>query len=214
MNCSGGAGGAWLMHVIYCLENNISAESNKDINFHNHQLSENVEGSHFHPKYDFLLSSKYKFNLWLNSVLKNKVYHIPDDWYNDTDTYVTQARHYTSKEWEKSYQENIDVDISWTSTDPMRLINKIYSILDEHNITYTKNNEIMLLKIKEFIDSCPDPFKYIGNLNDKHWQVWCLGLLSVKEVLVRYDNENQVKEQIYQNHDYFIEKTKQWSYKL
>ena len=214
INFAGGAGGHWLWHIIYCLENNIFDETNKPSNFHSRQLSQNVDVSHFHSEYDLLLSSKYKFNIWLNSVLKNKVYHIPNDWYKNAHTYVAQSGYYTKHEWEDFYGKNIDIDISWTSTNPTRLINKIYLILDEHNIPYTKNNDLVLLKIKEFINSCPNPFKYIGNLNDKHWQVWCLGLLGMNKVPSSYDNVKQAKEQIYKNHNYFVEKTKQWSYKL
>jgi len=209
----GGAGGHWLAHICYCAENNDYPPVKTEINFHNQKLSYNVLGSHDKENVAFLLSSKYKFNLYLNSILKNELYYIPDDWYRNADNYTTQARYIQGKEFEKFYQQNIDIDISWTATDPLRLFDTLFDILDKNDISYVKNIEGLELKTKQYVDTCIDPYKHIGNLQSRYWQVWCLGFF-LHDVPSSFNNEQELIELIQEKQDYYIEKTKSWSYSL
>jgi hypothetical protein len=209
-----GAGGHWLRHLIYCAENNDFTVIEKTKNYHSHKLSSSVTGDHVTDSCDFLLSSTYTFNLWLNNILKNGISDIPDDWYKNTDPHVLPVRHCCSTEWENLYESNIDIDISWTSTDPQKLLDTLYRILTDNNIQYTKNTPSLLEKTNQFVNTCVDPFKFIGNLNDRYWLAWCLGLCKSQDVLVSYENEQQVQDFVYKDQDYFSEKALKRSYRI
>lgn len=217
-----GAGGNWLRHICYCAENNdyapvpwgnyVSPEI-AGLNFHVKERSYNVVGIHYEKDVDveFLLSSKYKFNLYLNALLKNKL-SIPDEWYRDADPYATFARFIQSEEYDKRYQQNIDIDISWTVTDPDRLFNTLFDILDKNDISYVRNSEGLEFKLKHYIDTCIDPYKHLGNLQCRFWQAWCLGF--IHDAPISFNNEQEVLELIQEKQDYYIEKTQSLSYSL
>ena len=210
----GGAGGHWLRHICYCAENNDYSPIITETNFHNKKLSYNVLGSHDKEDVAFLLSSKYKFNLYLNAVLKDESCNLPNDWFNSADNYITETRYVQSEEFEKFYQQNIDIDISWTVTDPLTLLVTLFDILDENDIKYVKNIDNMQLKIKQYVDTCIDPYKHIGNLQSSYWQAWCLGFLPIDDVPSSFNNDHEVIELIKEKQNYYIEETQKWSYSL
>jgi len=208
----GGGGGHWLSHLCYCLENNTIYNNNIELNFHNHTLSENVVTAHFCETYDILLSTKCKFNLFLNSVLKNELYNIPDNWFEDADYYINQARGIQSIEREKNYETNIDLDLSLTIKNPEKFTDTLFELLKNLNFKFHLDKNLVDIKIKQFVKTCPNPYDYISNLYDKHWQVWCLGFLELDKVLVKYNNVHQVINQIKEDNDYYTKITEQWSY--
>ena len=207
-----GGGGHWLSHLCYCLENNKIYDTNIELNFHNHTRSENLIFGHFLETYDILLSTKYKFNLFLNFVLKTKPYNIPDNWFEDADNYVNQARGIQSIDWQKNYETNIDLDLSMTVKNPEKFTDTLFKLLKNLNFKFHPNKNLVDEKIKQFVKTCPNPYDYIGNLNDKHWQVWCLGFFEIDKVLVKYNNVQQVIDQIKEDNDYYTKITEQWSY--
>ena len=213
----GGAGGHWLRHVCYCLENSIDDDTiNEDINFHNKKLSKNVIIDHFHDNYDILLSTTCKFSLFLNSVIKNKLYTVPNNWFENAGnyggSYIKYSRYHMSQGWEQQYENNIDIDISLTRTDPKKFVTDLFTMLEKLNFKFKPNEDLLYSKIEQFVKTCPNPYNHIGNLNDSIWQVWCLGFLKPEEMLLRYDNVQQVINQIKQKHDDYIKITKQWTF--
>jgi len=206
----GGAGGHWLSHLCYCLENCSEDNIQHANNFHQHKLSQHVIGNHFTDNYDFMLSTKYSFNMFLNGYIKTD--GIPDDWYRNADQYVVTSRHHLSEEWHSEYKTDIDLDISWTSTDPERFINTLFRLLDLHSVAYTPDIELCMRKIKQFKETCINPNDYKGDLDNKYWQVWCLGFFDRDLVLTSYENTEQIKYLIQSKHKEIVELTKKLSY--
>ena len=226
-----GAGGHWLRHVCYCLENNIDdAPTNNDIHFHNKSLSKNVIGDHFYintgilsknvigdyqvDNYDILLSSTCKFSLYLNAVIKNENDNIPNNWFENAGrygvNYISSSRYHMSQDWEQKYENNIDLDISLTSRNPKKFVTDLFTILEKLNFKFKPNENLLYSKMKQFVKTCPNPYNHIGDLNNGIWQVWCLGFLKPEELLLNYDNMQQVINQIKQKNDDYIKITKQW----
>ena len=208
----GGAGGHWLSHLCYCLENGSENNIPHAKNFHQHKLSQHVIGEHHPDDCHFILSTQYSFNIFLNGSVKNEHYNIPDDWYRNTDQYFTISNYYLSAEWHAEFGIGIDLDISWTSTDPERFINTLFRLLELHGVAYTPDIELCIRKIKQFKETCINPNDYIGNLDNKYWQVWCLGFFDADLVLTSYENIEQIKYLIQSKHKEIVELTKKLSY--
>lgn len=208
-----GAGGNWLNHLCHCLENCSEDNIQHANNFHQHKLSQHVIGKHFTDNYDFMLSTQHTFNLFVNNSIKNEICNIPDNWYRNTDQYVTISNYYLSAEWHAKYvTTGIDLDISWTSTDPERFINTLFRLLDLHGVAYTPDIELCMRKIKQFKETCINPNDYIGDLDNKYWQVWCLVFFDRDLVLTSYENTKQIKYLIQSKHKEIMELTKKLSY--
>jgi len=208
----GGAGGNWLRHLCYCLENNNIDTTNTDLNFHNQIQSDKINCDHFLENYDILLSTTCKFNLFLNALIKNKIYNIPDNWFENAAHYVNQSRYHMSDDWKKVYETNIDLDISLMVKDSKKFTYTLFELLKKFDFKFYPNESLVDIKIKEFMKTCPNPYDFIGNVNNKYWQVWCLGFMNVEEVLIKYYNVQQVIDKIKENNDYYSKITMEWSF--
>ena len=202
-----GAGAHWFRHLCYCLENNTVDNTENDLNFHNKMLSNNVQNNHFYEHYDILLSSKYKFNLFLNAIMKTEGYDIPNNWFENAVHYINHSRWHKSKDWEKDWGTNIDIDLSLIVNDPKQFKNLLFNLLDKYNLKFSRNENLVDIKIKQFVETCPNPIDHIGNLNDKYWQVWCLGFMPVEKVRMKYNNAQEIVDILKENNDHYIKIT-------
>ena len=189
----GGAGGHWLKHLIYCLETN-DTKINKQTpgsSFHTHRLSTSIHSNHWSEGYSncAVFSTKYNFNISLNSVFKTYLKKAPD-LFNQ----VSQATSYqlSSPHWKRDYVDHIDLHYEWLFTDPDLFLDKLFSILDSNTIQYHKNKQVALQQIENFKNSCVNVLDHYDNFDSIFWLGWCGGILHAEKIPadIDYDNIN------------------------
>jgi hypothetical protein len=190
----GGGGGKWLSHLIFCLENNqTQIESVTPFNFHKHKHSNNVIVTHWQHALSpdvsdiptIVFSSKYKFNFYLNSFLKELVNRSTWENYTITDQFnelSQQSSYKFTKEWCNDYEDRIDLHYDLIFTDAELFLNQLFIILDQVGITYDKNYEFALASIENYKNSCPNVNIYYDNFDSIYWLGWCSGVLHAEKI--------------------------------
>ena len=170
----GGEGGAWLSHLIFSLETNQppkSSKNNKD--FHGNRGSTTVNISHFpEDPYKFFHGNAI-FNINLNWVMKLLWKGIKDMPVREQ---FEQLANYTS--YRLGVLEDIRPDVNFD----LILINsalfgeQLFNLLDNHQITYTKNQSTVDQAAQYFLDTCVDPMMHFDNFESILWLGWCNGI--------------------------------------
>jgi hypothetical protein len=206
----GGAGGHWLPHLIYLLENNKKPKNKKTLNFHNYKQSKFVFPSHYPysnirpdslPK--VFLNGSCSFNIYLNNMIKHFI--IPN--YCDETEQLSkflQIMKYEALGAVKYSKFPTDIDYNLIFLDEQKFIDQLFTILDKHQIKYYQNKEIALESIKIYRDSCISPEEYFANYNNLIWLGWCLGVLlyinPIKYEDLVFENFEELKNLIRKHH--------------
>jgi len=174
----GGEGGYWLSNLIFCLENNLPPQNSQNkLNFHqNQERTQNVVIAH-------ILEEPYKFfhgaaifNIYLNWVRKllwsEKKQPIKD---------MPVREQFEQLACHSSYKlqlTNITPDLNFD----LILINsrqfgeQLFNLLDNHQITYTKNQSTVDQAVQYFRDTCVDTTMHFDNPDSILWLGWCNGI--------------------------------------
>lgn len=212
----GGAGGNWLSHTIFCLENNIQLDNDQKIHFHRHKKSNNILLTHCLVEYNsypnrFCFSDKFAFNFYLNGVKK---FLYEDNKLNEK-LYVVRLNmltDYASSTIDKVFL--VDPDLTWsemfTNTDKF-----IDNLIELTNLNLTNKNFVKYF-IDEYKKTCVDPQQYFLDYSNEYWIGWCLGILKYYKVqlpfvLVELEPAQLILE-LKKFEEFFLEKTNTFTF--
>jgi len=191
---AGGGGGNWLSHTVANLQNNTTniiqpkiGKNDKAIKFDFVDVkSKDIKCIHFDYEVDdrkfYILGSKHMFNTGLAGHTKNNC--------NETDKSLTELFDYHSNlathfmYGDIAYKQNIDLYVDWLYNDKLRFCDKLYEILDENDITYTKNTEFVLASIDNYLSTMPNINEYFDNWNSMFWLGWCHAVIMKKGISI------------------------------
>lgn len=148
-----GSGGNWLSNLIWHLENNQLTLPNQ-----------------FPP-------SPCWFNQFINDAVKVR-YHILnlsvqpiiDQFHILTDSAIYIL---TDTLWQKTWGQPGELDYRLLVEDSDQFINRLFSVLDNFDIKYTRNRSYCHSSIEYYKSTCPDPSKHLNNFNSLLWLAWC-----------------------------------------
>jgi len=202
----GGAGGHWLSSLVRRLECNDTQQF--DIlmqNFHSALKSSNVLLSHYPystilPKHQnlkkIILTGSYQFNIYINLVCKN---HIYDNFFlkmlkNDIQKkFNVFSNEFTFSEANSKInypKDKIDLNFDLIFDNPDQFTQDIYSVLDQNQIKYIKNDLLVSRSINQFRQSCPNPLIFFEDYNNPIWLAWalaCIHTLGIKNNVNKND---------------------------
>lgn len=208
----GGGGGNWLSNLIHCLEHNLQPAPT-DLNFHNpdnHKKSNNITLTHNTDDKNYVFfNGTALFNIYLNVVAKLR--------YGNQDMQQVPLREQfeilASEGSSKLFflEERTDIDWNDIFVDEERFSDSLCSVLNSHNITYYNNHAIIKQAMINYRNSCIDPVKHFGNLDDLYWLGWCNGIS--KHLFHNWplvDSIAQMQDFIKPKQEFFKEFTKQY----
>jgi len=191
----GGGGGNWLSSLIYRLEHNNTENFNILVNnFHNEKKSASVITRHcpYTPitEYQYLkkiiFTGLCSFNIYVNVVYKRNKYYcnLP---IGAQENFDIQSNDFLFNEAMGKILYPVDTidlnfDLLFDNTD--QFIQDLYNILDQVQITYTKNDQLILNSIQQYKKSCPNPmdiFEDYDNIVWLGWAVACVHELGIKD---------------------------------
>jgi hypothetical protein len=87
------------------------------------------------------------------------------------------ARHFISNnDFHNFYAKNIDLDYSMIFQNPLLFIEKLFVLLDELDLSYTRDVEYCLSSISLYRKTCVNPMDHYGNYQSLVWLAWCHAL--------------------------------------
>lgn len=208
-----GAGGWWLSNLIHKLERNqFGNESDNVVNFHKHTKSRNVQVSHYpitplpdNLQYQHVInfSGLCYFNFYLNVI--EKLYldsnMLGESFHNDCHLLSCEALN------KFNFPKKTDLDYQLIFKNPDQFIECLFTLLDQADFKYTKNQDICLQSIQQFKLTCPDPMQYFDNFDNLIWLGWCIGLLKyMQQPVPAYDS--QLRDHLLQQRSLFLEISK------
>jgi hypothetical protein len=207
----GGAGGNWLSNLVNKLESIDHTPQTVEKNYHSHTKSANILLTHsVSDKSVIFLNGQGLFNIYLNVVDKLRIHqqHILEA--TNVTSYLDLL---ASEASSKLFFLEERTDLSWDDifVNPTRFIQTLYSILDQYNINYTKNNTVCLDAINEYKTTCTNPLEHYDNFDSVHWLGWGNGIckhLYGDWPLV--NSQNEMKEFLLPRRQFFKEYTKQF----
>jgi hypothetical protein len=181
----GGGGGHWIGYLVYLLQDNPVEHLQDAINFHNYSHSKSIVSSHWRQNDNndwkvFSASPAYNFNLYLQAYTKNEIFKKTwgestfVEWFNDA---LVSAAYQLGNEWYQDYQQTIDLHYDLILSDPDNFCKELFALLDQSQIVYNPNREIVFDAIESFKKTLPDPLDYFDNLDDFLWLSWCFGIM-------------------------------------
>lgn len=203
-----GAGGSWLASLIWNLQTENWAIPKIDINFDNESTG-SILREHYPlcPAYinipKVLLSTNRFFNVYLNHVKKilYPIHHA--DSAADGSRIVLLADKIqpwlTDHDFKNFYCTNIDLEYELIFSDELKFIKQLYKILDQHNISYIKNDEYIISSIANYQSTCEPPTTHIGNIDSFEWLGFCLAMARVKNITVDWFDLNETIDVIKPN---------------
>lgn len=209
--CSpGGAGGAWLSHLIYCLENNIPT-TKPAVNYHRTTGSDSVVHSHdVYDKSQVFFTSQHIFNIYLNVIKKF--------WITDQDILnkltVAELFETLSNEtmWKFSFLEE-RIDLCWDDIFlcPSKFEHDLFKALDQHNLSYTANHELFHCAVNEYKSTCVNPAEHFDNFDSILWLGWCNGVCrQLNQEWILADTVEQMQQFLAPRQEFFRDYTKQY----
>lgn len=208
----GGAGGHWILHLIQCLHVNFEFPGPLgQPNYHNVRRSRLVKSTHFPTgaNNEYLLSTTYSFNLWLNGFIKAEI-HAPGykqlSAIEKLENLSDQAKCKFDKHWVNTYETDIDLRYEWLFKNPDMFLEKLFAILDTHNIFNHKNLDLAHLKIQEFCNLCPPVEEHVDNFDSVYWTAWCCGILKKLEQFdVDFRDPIAIKDRLIADRNLFLD---------
>ena len=186
----GGGGGNWLSNLIFRLEYNKITDLDKNyVNFHSTIKSRQVLIDHCslqtvsEDRYikKIIFAGFYSFNIYINSIYKNNDFEqIKNNTQKKFRLLVRDNFPFTEATQKILYLDNIiDLNFDLLFDNPEQFIKDLYTILDQTQISYIKNNDLVLQSIEQFKKSCIDPIKVFENYNDPIWLAWAMAVAFV-----------------------------------
>jgi len=195
-----GGGGSWLSNLIWYLENEnfiLTPTQKKVFDGSNRSFQVNLcHGIEFDtvPPTIFikldqphcLFSNPCPFNHYLHLITKVK-YHLEkidrmsrfDQFCLLTDTAVFILTHDLYKDY---FYRPAELDYRNIFLARGRFIESLYSILDQFQIKYYKNDDFVEQSIDEYQNTCDNPRDFIGNVQSLLWLGFCHALLMIDDV--------------------------------
>jgi hypothetical protein len=183
VQCPGGAGGHWLSHTVYCLEQlSQDRTTHIGINYHDVPQSSQMIMDHFldrkgHTHYT-VFSSVHSFNLYLNGLIKNPTFLQELSFSEKFRSWAHESSYKFSAGWHRSYVAHIDLHYDHIFTDPDRFCKDLFALLDRHQIRYRSCADTLLYHMTQFRNTCPDPLDHFDNFDSVYWLAWCCGILN------------------------------------
>jgi hypothetical protein len=200
----GGAGGAWLSYLIYCLKKNYIPESQL-INFH--KTSKGCPRTHDTTDKSFVyLNGTGLFNMFLNVVFKLRVHD-----HNITSKPISdQFEIFASEASSKLFFLDERTDLNWDNLflNSTLFVEELFSIMDSYNIVYNKNPKICQIAIENYKNTCINPMEYYDRWDNIYWLGWCNGIS--KHLWGKWPIANSIEEMqefLYPNKDFYTEFT-------
>jgi hypothetical protein len=178
----GGEGGQWLSNLIFCLENNLPPQNSQNkLNFHQNQgETENVEIAHFPEEPYKFFHGKAIFNIYLNWVRKLlwSEQSLPNIQPIKDMSIGEQFEHLACHSSYKLELANITPDLNFDLIliNPTLFREQLFNLLDNHQITYTKNHSTVDQAAQYFRDTCIDTTMHFDNSESILWLGWCAGI--------------------------------------
>jgi hypothetical protein len=189
-----GAGGQWAGHIIRLMEDNNFTLVPGNINFHSRPQSKyfhfDHNESHGKKQNEFLLGTKHKFNLFLNSHAK---FYIQTNYKNFNSMSVTErlfelsnhARWHHSDDYVDFYETDIDLNYDNIIKDPAAFQNQLITVL-EHNWPQEylpRVTESFVTQACEiFSRTVINPADHLGNVDSMSWLGWFHAMCQIKNI--------------------------------
>ena len=179
-----GAGGMWLSHVVWCLENQqFFIDTAVPINFHQHQVTDSFEFGHtVNSDQDLVFGGPYGFRYYLNFWRKHRV---ANNYLNFNQMSSYQQFCELSNEalwiqsdtdWARMYAVSVNIDFANIWTDPDQFVDQLFLTLDKLGIKYIHNAEFVRSMITHYRGTCVPVEQFLGNTQQLPWLAWCHGL--------------------------------------
>lgn len=197
---AGGGGCNWLRHTVASLQNNKTDIIQPDICKNDKAVkfdfvddkSKDVECIHFDYEVNgrkfYILGSKHMFDTALAGHTKNNNSETDKSLTELLDIHTDLATYFMYGD--VVYKNNIDLYVDWLYNDKLRFCNKLYEILDENDITYTKNTDFVLASIENYLSTMPNINDYFDNWNSMFWLGWCHAVVMNKKINIEVDMYN------------------------
>jgi len=202
-----GGGGNWLSNLIHNLEQGCpplvqpgtaydGRTRTQSIPFrHGYDITEQGIVYYVDPTQPYwLFSTNCAFNLYLNDIVKvrlnpafatNTLYQTPLERFG---TFTDSARYLlTDPLHAQTYYSDIDLDLAMVFQNPDKFVEQLFALLDQAEITYTKNSLYAVESCKQFAATCPDPMDYINQWDRVEWLAWCHAVLMRENILIPAD---------------------------
>jgi hypothetical protein len=220
-----GAGGRWLSHTLWSLENNCTEfPSLNEINFHNGGYSKYYIFTHVENNMpiDYTFSGRCKFNIFLNSWIK---FRSAENYNNFNNINPTQqifilsdeARWRFSDVYFRIYERKIDLDYGNIFLDTEKFRDQLLRILAS-NWPKEYMSRVTQLYIDsataEFRKTAINPAKHLGNVESVGWLGWCHALCqdhNIEIPIVLETDFDQYKDWVEANQDWMIKKTRDFT---
>jgi len=215
---SPGSGGHWLSNLIHKLETreyNTSTDKNI-VNFHKHKLSKNIILTHDRDQFEsakhrFSLSDSCAFNFYLNGVVKFLLHEKSIDTLPHKkmlDSIIDCA----SYSLDKIYLTVTDLYYTDIFINSDKFTDRLFYLLEENNLLFDKDKQIVIDSIKEFESTIIDPLLYFNNYSSIYWTGWCLGLIKFFNIPLDFNvldlEMKELIEELKKFDDFFINETK------
>lgn len=187
-----GAGGNWLSHLIYCLQNN-TVETVISPNYHS---AKRLELIHDHGRYDLadyskdiIFGGRHAYNYYINFLTKGVFVYDPQmpnkDPYIQVVIYSKFANMLTT--FADFLQDN-KPHLYWDRLyiDEDQFIDDLFCLLKDRNIKFNPNRDIAHAKISEYKATNIDPMLSYDNQESLFWQGWCLGYMQIRNMKLPY----------------------------
>lgn len=176
-----GAGGMWLSHVIWCLEQQqFDIAASVPLNFHQHRVTDSIEFGHDLISHDHaVFGGSYGFCYYLNFWRKHRV----------TNNYLgfNQLNPYqqfcelsdealwiqADPAWAHTYTHNVSLDFANIWQNPAQFGQQLYHTLDQLSIKYTANDEFVESMAGHYRRTCVPVQDFLGNTRQLPWLAWC-----------------------------------------
>jgi hypothetical protein len=217
-----GAGGQWLGHTIRLMEDNNLEIAPGNVNFHNRLQSEYFYFTHTllenTNQTEFLLGTKHKFNLFLNTHAKLFVHtnHNNFNYMSTIDQLYTLSnlsRWYFSDEYVGQYETDIDLNYDNVINNAETFRNQLLTVLE-----HTWPREYLPRVTQSFVThACQvfrqttiNPSNHLGNVDSLAWLGWCDAIFLLKNINIPIElskNFNAYQNWVSSNQKLIIETT-------
>lgn len=191
-----GAGGNWLSHLIYCLQNKRD-EAWSEIHYHNapritsYVLHDHGSYEKIRADRDIVIGGNCVYNFYVNFMIK---------WaFGDVNFHRYDFRIQIAKLTQFAYQsmmyyeffQSMNPHLEWTLlyTDEDKFIDDLFACLDSKNVMFYPDRKIASIKIAEYKSKNTDPMLSYGNLESVIWQSWCMGYMEKNKIEFNYNAE-------------------------
>lgn len=206
----GGAGGNWLLYLIYQLQRDIKYPVNFGTNFHSLPKPDNIGLSHNHDllsdKYTKFLNGTSFFNIYLNVMYKlrlaeQQIFQLPID-----ERFELMAGETSTK----LFFIDKPMDLQWEDifNYESRFIDSFYDLMNTWSLEYIRNDSVIINSIAVYKKTCIDPSTIFDNFENELWLGWCTGIL--KHELNDWpiiNSMEQAQDFLYPKRSYFYDYT-------